>query len=201
MCFENLNYGDNIQSKYVDFPFDFNIELSKQVDLLKEDLIKIHYTNGYILDVGYYPEFDLKHGLFRVVVSKNEYDNKIISYSANDINTLIEKINLAVDVIQDTFQDIYIYRYAHQSCSRNQWGLVRIKCEKSESGFQLFDKSNLDNKTFEYVYNQILSWKEIDVSKIKATILYAEYHTIWGGLIELPLFICIYKIFKQYLNK
>lgn len=102
MYFENFNYGDNIKFKYIDFPFDINTELSKQVSMLKEDLIQIHYTNGYILDVGYYPEFDFKRGLFKIVVSKNEHDNTIISYSAKDIDSLIKNISLAIGVIQDT---------------------------------------------------------------------------------------------------
>lgn len=201
MYFDVFNYGENIKSKYVDFSININIELSKQLYLLKEDLIHIKYTNGYILDIGYYPQFDLKRGLFQIVVSKNEYDNKVISYSAKDINTLIEKINLAVDVIKDTFQDIYTFRYSHQSCARNQWGLVKIKCEKSENGFQLFDKSNLGIETLEYVYNQMLNTKEIDVSKTKATILYAEYYTIEGRWLELPLLVAIHKALKQYLDK
>ena len=204
MYFEDFNYGNNIKSKYIDFPLDINLELYKQSSLLKEDLIQIHYTNGYILDVGYYPKFDFKNGLFKIVVSKKRYDNKIISYSANDINTLIKNINLAIQVIQDTFQDIYTYEYFRQNCSRNQWGLVRIQIEKSTNGFQLLNKSSLDDKTFQYVYKQ-MSISEIDngidLSTIKATILYAEYHTKWGSFIELPLFMAIYEALKNYLDK
>lgn len=103
MYFENFNYGSNIKSKYVNFPLDINLELSKQVDLLKEDLIQIYYTNEHILDIGYYPEFDLKNGSFKIVVSKKRYNHKIISYSASNIDTLIKNINLAINVIQDTF--------------------------------------------------------------------------------------------------
>lgn len=98
MYFEILCYGDNIKSKYVDFPLDFNLELSKQLDLLKEDLIHIEYTNGYILDVGYYPEFNPK-GKFKIVVSKGIYYNQIVRYTTKDINILIEKIKIAVNFI------------------------------------------------------------------------------------------------------
>ena len=98
MYFDTFNYGENIKFKYIDFPIDINVKLSKQLDLLKEDLIQIKYTNGYILDVGYYPEFNEK-GLFSILVSKYEYDNKIISYSAKDISTLIEKLKLVVEFI------------------------------------------------------------------------------------------------------
>lgn len=205
MYFENFNYGDNIKFKYIDFPFDINTELSKQVSMLKEDLIQIHYTNGYILDVGYYPEFDFKRGLFKIVVSKNEHDNTIISYSAKDIDSLIKNISLAIGVIQDTFKDIYTYKFFRQNCARCQWGLIKIKCERSKDGFELINSSNLNDRVFERLYQQLSTNKDIDdidLSNIKITILYAQYEVIWGSNIkEIPLYISFYYALRQYLDK
>ena len=54
------------------FDYDKSKTLSEQIDILKEDLIQVQYKNGYIIDVGWYPEFS-KNGLFKIYVTKN-YD-------------------------------------------------------------------------------------------------------------------------------
>lgn len=68
--FRNFDYGKNVLNLYVDFDYDENKTLLSQIDLLKEDLIQIQYKNGYIIDVGWYPEFS-KKGLFKIFVIKN----------------------------------------------------------------------------------------------------------------------------------
>ena len=46
---------------FVDFLFetvDENTPIGKLADCLKEDLIQIKYKDEYLIDVGWYPEFD-----------------------------------------------------------------------------------------------------------------------------------------------
>ena len=45
--------------------------LDTDIYLLKEDLLQVSYGSGYLLDVGWYPEFKLS-GEFSIFVIKNE---------------------------------------------------------------------------------------------------------------------------------
>jgi hypothetical protein len=62
---------------------DYNIDILKPIENqlweLKEDLLQVHYSdeysNTYILDIGWYPEFIIE-GNFRIVFVRNfEWDN------------------------------------------------------------------------------------------------------------------------------
>ena len=63
--FENFDFGKDIISSYIDFDVDEKYSLITQIDSLKEDLIQIQYSNDFIIDVGWYPEFSLS-GCFKV---------------------------------------------------------------------------------------------------------------------------------------
>ena len=84
--FDKLDYGSGIKYKYVDFDYDNNKDLLEQLDILKEDLIQIQYNNGYIIDVGWYPEFS-RNGLFKVYI----FENADIVLE-RDCNSIIELI-------------------------------------------------------------------------------------------------------------
>lgn len=53
-----------------DLKLDMNIPLKNQMDDLKEDLLQINYNDVYIIDVGWYPEFNEKGG-FKVNIIKD----------------------------------------------------------------------------------------------------------------------------------
>ena len=55
---------------YNEFNIDFNKPLKMQSELLKEDLLQVEYDTGYIIDLGWYPEFD-ENGCFVVYVIQN----------------------------------------------------------------------------------------------------------------------------------
>lgn len=55
---------------YDEFNIDFNRPLRMQLDSLKEDLLQVEYDKGYIIDLGWYPEFD-ENGCFVVYVIRN----------------------------------------------------------------------------------------------------------------------------------
>lgn len=50
-----------------DLKLDENVPLKNQVDVLKEDLLQVNYNDKYIIDVGWYPEFD-ENGNFKIYV-------------------------------------------------------------------------------------------------------------------------------------
>lgn len=47
-----------------EFNIDFGIPYSKQAESLLEDLIQIEYENGYLIDLGWYPEYNRMENLY-----------------------------------------------------------------------------------------------------------------------------------------
>lgn len=80
-----------------DLKLDKGIPLKNQMDVLKEDLLQVNYNDEYIIDVGWYPEFDEK-GSFKVhVIEDFDWSSpKIIKESKTMdglISDLVECIN------------------------------------------------------------------------------------------------------------
>ena len=56
-----------------------HVAVAKQTDLLKEDMLQVEFAGGFLLDVGWYPEFDAA-GDFRINVIKNhDWDRPVES--------------------------------------------------------------------------------------------------------------------------
>lgn len=79
---------------------NFNTPYSEQIYNLTEDLLQVEYDNGYILDVGWYPEFDI-NGCFKVCAVKNcEWDKPIFSANCGNKSELENAVNRAVEIIK-----------------------------------------------------------------------------------------------------
>lgn len=77
-----------------------DVEVAKQADLLKEDMLQVEFAGGYLLDVGWYPEFDATGG-FRINVIKNyDWDRPVIALTAHETAELVEKLDIAQDAIK-----------------------------------------------------------------------------------------------------
>lgn len=50
--------------------FQCNDSLDDLYNILKEDLLQIEFNHSYLIDVGWYPEFDSK-GSFKIMLIKN----------------------------------------------------------------------------------------------------------------------------------
>jgi peptidoglycan hydrolase-like protein with peptidoglycan-binding domain len=55
--FEDIDFGEGVNEKYIDFNVNKDISLDKQIDWLKEDLVQVSYDNNYLIDIGWYHEF------------------------------------------------------------------------------------------------------------------------------------------------
>ena len=86
----------------LDFLFetvDENTPIEELADCLKEDLIQIKYKDEYLIDVGWYPEFD-EDGSFKILVIKSfDWENPLIEVNCktllslkNELCRLIEEI-------------------------------------------------------------------------------------------------------------
>lgn len=98
--FEDVNFGKGVRKKYIDFYINKNIPLEEQLDILKEDLLQVSYYNDYLIDLGWYPEFDQK-GNFRVSVIKDyQWDNPILQKNCRDLNLLDEYVHECIKLIE-----------------------------------------------------------------------------------------------------
>lgn len=98
--FENINWGKKVIKKYIDFDYDEKKSLSEQEFLLKEDIIQIVYEKKYILDIGWYPEFEI-NGAFRLLIIKNsDWETPFKKYECKDIDTLLKYLDKFIDFIQ-----------------------------------------------------------------------------------------------------
>lgn len=95
--FDDLNYGDKVSSIYIDFDYDDKKSLLDQIDILKEDIIQVQYTNGLIIDVGWYPEFSI-NGSFKVYIIK---DCKIINeISCANVDEMLVVLKNSIEKIK-----------------------------------------------------------------------------------------------------
>ena len=70
--------------------------VSEQIDHLKEDLAQITYPGGIVLDLGWYPSFDLQ-GEFKVTVVQNDdWESPIFQAGAKDFRALKYQTLLAI---------------------------------------------------------------------------------------------------------
>ena len=98
--FESINFGKGISKKYIDFDVNRDIPLETQIDLLKEDLLQVCYDNNYLIDIGWYPEFD-EEGAFRVYVIKDyQWDNPVVQKSCRNLNLLNKYVHECINLIQ-----------------------------------------------------------------------------------------------------
>lgn len=82
----------NVILTYDDFIVDNKKSLIEQIDNLKEDLLQIQIKENLLLDVGWYPSFNI-NGEFQIkLIKNNNWDIPIKQLHTNDINTLTEML-------------------------------------------------------------------------------------------------------------
>ncbi|CAM2897844.1 hypothetical protein HAHI6034_01800 [Hathewaya histolytica] len=100
--FENVDFGKEVNKKYIDFYVNKDIPLEEQIDLLKEDFLQVSYDNGYPIHMGWYPELD-EDGNFRVSVIKDyQWNNSILQKSCRDLSLLNEYVHEYINLIEST---------------------------------------------------------------------------------------------------
>lgn len=104
--FKDIDFGKGVIKKDIDFDLNKDIPLKEQIDLLKEDMLQVSYDNDYLIDMGWYPEFD-EEGNFRVSVIKDyQWDYPILQRSCRDLNLLDEYVREGINLIQSRNKDL-----------------------------------------------------------------------------------------------
>lgn len=98
---QNINFG---QGKVVlnDLDLKENKSFEEQVWSLKEDILQVEYGQDYVLDLGFYPEFDIEKGIFILVIIKSQYWNEpIFEKSTRSIKQLYTYLNEAINILKN----------------------------------------------------------------------------------------------------
>lgn len=86
---------------YNEFHFDFNLPFSEQEDSLMEDLLQVEYENGYLIDLGWYPEYD-ENGKFILQLIKNDnWKKPIYKKQSRDWEQIKKSLLKAINIIQE----------------------------------------------------------------------------------------------------
>ena len=87
---------------YNEFQIDFAKEYTQQQECLQEDLVQVTYAQNYLLDVGWYPEYE-SEGEFVVQIIKNQnWSEPVYKKSSKKEDELMKNLNDAVEIIEST---------------------------------------------------------------------------------------------------
>ena len=89
---------------YNDFNIDSKIPFKNQEFSFKEDILQVNYPQGYLLDVGWYPEFNPK-GKFTIYIIKNcDWSNPIAIKKTKSLETLKKILLEFIDLISERLE-------------------------------------------------------------------------------------------------
>lgn len=84
---------------YNDLYLDEELPLFKQLDNLKEDLLQVSFYNKYLIDIGWYPEFD-QNGQFKIsAIKEYDWDNPIYISICKTIEDLKKEFEHCIKII------------------------------------------------------------------------------------------------------
>ncbi|GKX62765.1 hypothetical protein SOASR032_13340 [Pragia fontium] len=75
---------------------DLDLPLSSLIDSLDEDLLQIEFSNGNIVDVGWYPAFDEQGEFVIYIIKDNNWDTPHLRLTANNKTTLITLLSQSI---------------------------------------------------------------------------------------------------------
>ncbi|ENT8825954.1 hypothetical protein MMK51_000653 [Proteus mirabilis] len=80
-----------------DFSVSDDIPLENQLNELKEDMLQVEFPDGYLLDIGWRPSFEID-GQFKLVLIKDyDWEQPVYSDSASNLFELKDKIQIAIN--------------------------------------------------------------------------------------------------------
>ena len=73
--------------------------LSEQLESLTEDLIQIEYDNGYLIDIGWYPEYDAEGNFIVQLIKDYNWENPIYKQGCKEDKQLKKILLKAIEKI------------------------------------------------------------------------------------------------------
>ena len=68
--------------------------LEEQWENLLEDLIQVEYENGYLIDIGWYPECDPKGNLKILLIKDTDWEHPVIEYRASSTFDIYKAVSV-----------------------------------------------------------------------------------------------------------
>ena len=98
--FKELDFSPGI-IVYDDFKINQKQPFADQLFCLKEDLFQVnYYTNKYLIDIGWNPEFKVK-GNFKIVIIKNtDWLNPLYCKKTQALKKLDEYVKECIEIIR-----------------------------------------------------------------------------------------------------
>lgn len=90
----NFKSGEII---YNEFHIDFSKPFSEQLDSLVEDLMQVKYADGYLLDVGWYPEYDADGKIVIQLIKAENWSNPKYKYSCRSLDELKKSLETVIN--------------------------------------------------------------------------------------------------------
>ena len=89
---------ENVENIYDEIStLDFHKKVSEEVNRLDEDLFQLVFSDGVIVDIGWYPSFDTNGEFIIQVISAGDWENPSIKISSGwDRNELTEKLGIVL---------------------------------------------------------------------------------------------------------
>ena len=104
--FKNINFEPGIII-YNDFYINPEEALEVQVDYLKEDLFQVNYLGKYIIDLGWYPEFNTDGSFCICVVQDYNWTELIFKKHCKDLKELNKYMQECVDLIKSLIEVVF----------------------------------------------------------------------------------------------
>lgn len=95
---KKLSFGDG-KVIYDNFSIDFGKKFLEQKNNLLEDLLQIEYNDGYLIDLGWYPEFNKNGKLVLKIIYNYDWANPMYINSFRTKLEFEKAMECAVNII------------------------------------------------------------------------------------------------------
>ena len=97
---ERINFKSG-RIVYNEFFIDFTKTYLEQVDCLLEDLLQVEFPENYLLDVGWYPEYNSEGEFIVQVIKDYNWERPIYKRNCKNKETLTQSLKKAIGVIEN----------------------------------------------------------------------------------------------------
>ena len=86
---------------YNELHIDFSLPFSEQEKSLTEDLLLVEYENGYMIDLGWYPEFDEKGKFVLQLINNGNWEKPIYKKKSRKWTHIRKALLKAIDIAHE----------------------------------------------------------------------------------------------------
>ncbi len=87
---------------YNDFDINPGISFEEQTWSFKQDVFQMKFNNKYLIDIGWYPDFDPKGSFVLKVVKDFDWSNPILEKKCKEVNVLKIYLQEAINFVSSS---------------------------------------------------------------------------------------------------